>query len=82
MAGDEHLFAFSQVFKALEALPGSVESEEVFKPIEKLISEAYQEVDKAVSKGVLHDNTGARRKQRLAVAKQAALIRLGLYTPA
>lgn len=71
-----------KVFKAIEALPTEASGEEVIVPIEKLISEAYQEVDKAVSKGVLHDNTGARRKSRLAAAKRAALIRLGLYTPA
>jgi small subunit ribosomal protein S20 len=50
--------------------------------VESLISEAYQEIDKAVQRGVLHANTGARRKARLAAAKRAALIKGGLYTPA
>lgn len=70
------------MFKAIEALPAEAAGEDVIAPIEKLISEAYKEVDKAVSKGVLHDNTGARRKSRIAKAKRDALIRLGLYTPA
>jgi small subunit ribosomal protein S20 len=50
--------------------------------VEALIGEAFQEIDKAVSKGVLHANTGARRKARLSAAKRAALIKGGLYTPA
>ena len=38
-----------------------------------LISKAHQEIDKAVSKGVLHKNTGARKASRLdAFAKQSA----------
>ena len=39
-------------------------------------------IDKAVSKGVLHLNTAARRKARLAKARQNVLIAAGLYTPA
>ncbi len=31
----------------------------------KALSEAYTKIDKAVSKGILHANTGARRKARL-----------------
>ena len=56
-------------------------SEDAIKPIEKLISEAYQEIDKAVGKGVLHLNTGARRKAKLAAAKKHLLVTAGLYTP-
>ena len=41
--------------------------------LEKLISEATKSVDKAVAKGVLHKNTGARRKSKMAKCKQAAL---------
>lgn len=44
--------------------------------------QATKEIDKAVQKGVLHKNTGARRKSRMAAAKRAALIKGGLYTPA
>lgn len=37
------------------------------KPIEvsKALSEAYAKIDRAVTKGVLHKNTAARRKSRL-----------------
>lgn len=56
-------------------------SEDAVKPVEKLISEAYQEIDKAVSKGILPLNTGARRKAKVAAAKQKLLISAGLYTP-
>ncbi|KAK9820456.1 hypothetical protein WJX72_010566 [[Myrmecia] bisecta] len=72
-----------KVFKAVEGL--SVElpkAEDELKPLEKLISEAYQEIDKAVVKGVLHKNTGARRKSRLAVAKRKLLTEAGLYSAA
>lgn len=56
-------------------------SEEAVKPVEKLISEAFQQIDKAVSKGVIHINTGARRKSRIAVAKRKLLVDAGLYSP-
>ncbi|KAL0024506.1 hypothetical protein WJX77_010862 [Trebouxia sp. C0004] len=56
-------------------------SEDAIKPVEKLMSEAYQEIDKAVSKGILHTNTGARRKAKLAAAKRHLLTEAGLYSP-
>lgn len=73
-----------QVLLAIAGFKGTnmPKSEEEIKPVEKLISEAYQEIDKAVSKGTLHQNTGARRKQRLALAKRKLLINANLYTPA
>ncbi|KAK9846286.1 hypothetical protein WJX81_001011 [Elliptochloris bilobata] len=70
-----------KVFKAIADL-GQVQEEAALAPVEKLISEAYKEVDKAVSKGVIHKNTAARRKSRLAAAKRSTLINSGLYTPA
>ncbi len=37
------------------------------------LAEAYSRIDKAVKRGVLHPNNGARKKARLArIAKQAA----------
>ncbi len=39
-------------------------------------------IDKAVQRGVLHRNTGARRKARLAAARRNVLVAAGLYTPA
>lgn len=38
-------------------------------------------IDKAVCKGVLHLNTAARRKARLAAARRNVLVSAGLYTP-
>ena len=38
-------------------------------------------IDKAVGKGVLHQNTAARRKARLAAARRNVLVSAGLYTP-
>ena len=70
-----------QVLTALNQFGGKVETEEELKPVEKLISEAYQEIDKAIVKGVLHANTGANRKSRLALAKRRLLVSAGLYTP-
>ena len=69
-----------QVFRALDGFSGSLESEDELKPVEKMMSEAYQEIDKAVVKGIIKQNTAARRKSRLAVAKQKLLIAAGLYT--
>ena len=71
-----------QVFKAVDGMMTDLpSSEEAIKPIETLISEAYQEIDKAVGKGVLHLNTGARRKAKVAAAKRQLLIEAGLYSP-
>lgn len=39
--------------------------------VETLLSEAFSEIDKAVSKGVIHKNTAARRKSRITHAKKA-----------
>ena len=72
----------AQVLKALDAYGGKLESEEELKPVEKMMSEAYQEIDKAVVKGIIKLNTASRRKSRLAVAKQNLLIEAGIYTPA
>lgn len=41
--------------------------------VQKCMSEAYQKIDKAVQKGVLHRNNGANKKSRLAkVLKKTA----------
>ncbi|KIZ06524.1 30S ribosomal protein S20 [Monoraphidium neglectum] len=50
--------------------------------LEKLVAEAYKEIDTAAVKGVIHANTAARRKARVARYKQQVLISAGLYTPA
>ena len=69
-----------QVFvKAAELKAGEC-SEEDIGDLEKLISEATKAVDKAVGKGVLHGNTGARRKSRMSKYKQELRKEKGLYT--
>jgi small subunit ribosomal protein S20 len=62
----------------LTALPTS---EDDIKPLEKLISEAYKEIDKAVSKDVLHKNNAARKKARIARWKRTVLLTAGLWVP-
>ena len=57
-------------------------SEEELAPVATLMNEAYACIDKAVTKGVLHRNTAARRKARLAKARKTVLINAGLYVPA
>lgn len=72
-----------QVFTALDAFKASPPATEAdLSPVQTLINEAYQTIDKAVGKGVLHRNTGARRKARLAAARRGILVAAGLYTPA
>ena len=58
-----------------------IQSEDELAPLQTLLNEAYEEIDKAIVKGVLKKNTGARRKSRLALARQRVLIANGLYTP-
>eukprot|EP00887_Chlorella_sp_A99_P006078 scaffold22.g6078.t1 len=71
------------VFAALDAFKSAPPASEAdLAPVQKLINEAYQVIDKAVGKGVLHSNTGARRKARLAAARRNLLVAAGLYTPA
>uniref|UniRef100_A0A7S0KR87 Ribosomal protein S20 n=1 Tax=Micromonas pusilla TaxID=38833 RepID=A0A7S0KR87_MICPS len=55
-------------------------SEEEIGDLEKLISEATKAVDKAIAKGVLHKNTGARRKSRMSKYKQDLRRSKGLLT--
>ena len=50
-------------------------------PVQPLISDACKVIDKAVQKGTLHRNTGARRKSRLVRAKQRLLVQSGLIEP-
>ncbi|PNW74546.1 hypothetical protein CHLRE_12g494750v5 [Chlamydomonas reinhardtii] len=66
--------------ETLVAAPSKTEEE--VKNLEKLISEAYTEIDKAVVKGILHENTAARKKARCARWKKTVLMAAGLYKPA
>ncbi|EFN57891.1 hypothetical protein CHLNCDRAFT_141918 [Chlorella variabilis] len=72
-----------KVFVALDgykAAPPAAEAD--LAPVQTLINEAYQVIDKAVKTGCLHSNTAARRKARLAAARRNVLVAAGLYTPA
>ncbi|MBE9137787.1 30S ribosomal protein S20 [Nodosilinea sp. LEGE 07088] len=52
---------------AHQASPGS----DTLKQVEATMANAYSKIDKAVKCGVLHPNTGARKKSRLARAIKA-----------
>ncbi|GLC33303.1 hypothetical protein PLESTB_000348600 [Pleodorina starrii] len=73
-----------KVIKLAESLMATSEpkTEEQVKALEKLVAEAYTEIDKAVVKGILHENTAARKKARCARYKKAVLMFAGLYQPA
>jgi len=41
-------------------------SDELKQEVERRMSEAYSKIDKAVKRGVIHQNNGSRKKARLA----------------
>jgi small subunit ribosomal protein S20 len=43
-------------------------SEEVLTEVKTLLNDTFSKIDKAVSSGVIHANTAARKKSRLAAA--------------
>lgn len=45
---------------------------EAMQDVQQRLSVAYAKIDKAVKRGVLHTNTGARKKARLAKALKVA----------
>ena len=55
---------YHEAVAANEASP----SEENSQLVQESLSAAYSKIDKAVKRGVLHKNAGARRKSRLANA--------------
>lgn len=63
----------------LKASPPKSEAD--LAPLQVLISDAYKAIDKAVNRGILHENTGARRKARVAKHRRELLMAAGLYTP-
>ena len=70
-----------KVFLKAEALKAaSACSDADVGELEALISQATKAVDKAVGKGVLHKNTGARRKSRMSKYKQELRRDKGLLT--
>lgn len=58
-------------FDAVRTYTNSPSSEQMTM-VQSSLSSAYSKIDKAVKRGVLHRNTGARRKARLARALQQA----------
>lgn len=57
--------------KLAEALTKAPEAAaEQVPALEQLVSEAYQSIDTAAGKGVIHANTAARRKARVANYKR------------
>jgi hypothetical protein len=75
------LFAL-QILKTVDELKKQTIQESDVLAVEKMISKTTQAIDKGVNKGILHPNTGARRKSRLSLVKQRMLINAGMYTPA
>ncbi len=47
-------------------------SSELKKEVDDRMSEAYSKIDKAVKRGVLHPNNGARKKSKLAKKLQSS----------
>ncbi|NJM45708.1 MAG: 30S ribosomal protein S20 [Alkalinema sp. RU_4_3] len=58
-------------FSAVEAYK-LTPTPEAQKEVQTTISAAYSKIDKAVKRGALHRNTGARRKSTLAAAAKGA----------
>jgi small subunit ribosomal protein S20 len=57
-------------FDAIDSYQASPSSE-ALQDVDTKMSLAFSKIDKAVKRGVLHGNTGARRKSRLASARKA-----------
>jgi len=52
------------------------------KPVDDLLSVAFSNIDKAVVKGVLHKNTGGRRKAKITTLRKRVLAVSGIWPPA
>jgi small subunit ribosomal protein S20 len=59
-------------FEAVDAYKAAPTPESL-ETVNSKMSLAYSKIDKAVKRGVLHNNTGARRKSRLAGVLKAVL---------
>lgn len=53
-------------FTSVENYAANPTSDELKQQVDKLMSEAYSKIDKAVKRGVIHRNNGSRKKARLA----------------
>jgi small subunit ribosomal protein S20 len=61
-------------FEAVDAYK-TAPTPEALSAVNDKMALAYSKIDRAVKRGVLHGNTGARRKSRLAVALKAAVVK-------
>lgn len=68
-------------YAALMQKAASLEAESDLASADQLLHKAFSNIDKAVTKGIMHKNTGARRKSRLSRARKSVLVEAGLYTP-
>jgi small subunit ribosomal protein S20 len=57
-------------------------SPETLQEAQSRMALAYSKIDKAVKRGVLHENNGARKKSRLAKNLKRVAIQLNEYNPA
>lgn len=69
-------------YSAFMSNASALQAEGELQEADKLKDVAFSNIDKAVVKGVMHRNTGARRKSKLSRARKRLLIASGLYTPA
>jgi small subunit ribosomal protein S20 len=59
----------------------TVSTEADLKPVDEKLSTAFSNIDKAVKRGILHTNTGARRKAKLTRVRKLLLAEAGIYKP-
>ena len=69
-------------YTAFMSRASELQAETELQTADQLMHKAFSNIDKAVIKGVMHKNTGARRKSKISRARQRVLIASGLYTPA
>jgi small subunit ribosomal protein S20 len=69
-------------YKELLADAQRLSSEADLQPVDQMMSKAFSWIDKAVIKGVLHKNTGARRKSKITNVRKSVLKASGLYPAA
>ena len=65
---EERNVAFKSSIKTTEKKALALANGEDKEALNKALSKVYQLCDKAVSKGILHKNTAARKKSRLTLA--------------
>lgn len=74
-----------KVIRGYEALMADIESvsaESDLQAVDADLHQAFSYCDKAVSKGVVHLRTAARRKRKLTNFRKRVLAQAGLYNPA